>query len=91
MHTAFRRVERAFSLPAGVLFFWFVLTPQVADVLADTGRQPGSPKAPFVFSANPTVEEIFCARVFEEPVVPVGGEPTAEENAALAEALLRYS
>jgi RHS repeat-associated protein len=43
------------------------------------------------FSANPTTQEIFRARVFEEPLVPVGSEPTAEENAALADALLGYA
>jgi hypothetical protein len=43
------------------------------------------------FSATPTVQEIFRARVFEEPLVPIGGEPTAAENAALAAALLGYA
>jgi len=36
-------------------------------------------------------QEIFRARVFEEPLVPVGGEPTPAENAALAVALQAYS
>jgi RHS repeat-associated protein len=49
------------------------------------------PKAALEFSANPTAQEIFRARVFEEPLVPIGGEPTAEENAALAAALLGYA
>jgi hypothetical protein len=40
------------------------------------------------FSAAPTVQEIFRARVFGEPVVPVGGVPTAGENLVLARALL---
>jgi len=43
------------------------------------------------FSASPTVEEIFRAHVFEEPLVPVGDKPTAAENSALAGALLRYA
>jgi RHS repeat-associated protein len=43
------------------------------------------------FSTTPTVDEIFRARVFEEPLVAVGGEPSAEENAALAAALVGYS
>lgn len=43
------------------------------------------------FSANPTVQEIFRARVFEEPLVPIGAEPSAEENAALADALREYA
>lgn len=56
----------------------------------------GSPPAvvtidPLPFSANPTVEEIFRAQVFEEPLVPVGGEPNRAENAALAQALRGYA
>ena len=43
------------------------------------------------FSDSPTVEELFRARVFAEPLVPVGGEPTAEENSDLAAALLGYA
>ncbi len=49
------------------------------------------PKLGLEFSANPTTQEISHARVFEEPLVPIGGEPSAEENAALAAALLAYS
>lgn len=49
------------------------------------------PKTGLEFSASPTVQEIFRARVFEEPLVPIGSEPTAQENAALAEALLGYA
>lgn len=49
------------------------------------------PKTGLEFSANPTVQEIFRARVFEEPLVPIGGEPSADENTALAAALLGYS
>ena len=32
-----------------------------------------------MFSPNPTPEDIFRARVFEEPLVPIGGEPTPAE------------
>jgi RHS repeat-associated protein len=42
------------------------------------------------FPANPTPQDIFCARGFEEPFVPIGAEPTAAENAALADALVSY-
>jgi RHS repeat-associated protein len=42
------------------------------------------------FPVNPSVQDIFHARVFEEPFVPVGAEPTAAENAALADALVSY-
>ena len=49
------------------------------------------PRSALEFSANPTPQELFRARVFEEPLVPIGGEPNAAENAALAAALLGYS
>jgi RHS repeat-associated protein len=49
------------------------------------------PRTELEFSASPTTHEIFRARVFEEPLVPIGGEPSAEENAALAAALLGYA
>ncbi len=37
-----------------------------------------------------SVEEIFNLRVFSEPLVPIGGEPSAEENRALVDALNQY-
>jgi len=49
------------------------------------------PKLGLDFSAKPTTQEIFRARVFEEPLVPIGGEPTADENASMATALRGYS
>lgn len=62
-------------------------TPQVKP-----NRRPPSvkpvPQTP-VFSAWPKDEEIFRARVFAEPLVPIGAS-TPEENAALARALTAY-
>jgi RHS repeat-associated protein len=43
------------------------------------------------FSSNPTAEEFLRARVFDEPLVPMGGNATAEENSALAAALQDYA
>jgi RHS repeat-associated protein len=48
-------------------------------------------KSELQFSAKPAVQEIFRARIFEEPLVPIGGEPDEAENAALAAALLGYA
>ena len=48
-----------------------------------------APPSEPLFSATPTVEEIFRARIFGEPLVPMG-EPSAEENRALAQALLTF-
>jgi hypothetical protein len=56
-----------------------------------TVPQVEPPKSVLEFSASPTPQELFRARVFEEPLVPVGGEPSPAENAALAGALVGYS
>jgi RHS repeat-associated protein len=37
-----------------------------------------------------TTGEIFGFKVFEEPIVPIGGEPTSEENQALGTALQSF-
>lgn len=64
----------------------------VAEVRPDPNPGPAeSPATGPRFSAAPSVREIFQARVFEEPLVPVGGDPGAAENAALASALVAYS
>src|ERR1039458_7663585 len=43
------------------------------------------------FSDQPTSAEISSARIFDEPLTPMGGEPVLEENRALAEALTAYA
>src|SRR5712692_1605426 len=43
------------------------------------------------FSASPSSEEFYRAHVFDEPLVPVNGEPSGVDNAALSAALLEYS
>ncbi len=53
--------------------------------------QVAPPKSVLEFSTNPTAQEFFRARVFEEPLVPVGGVPDKDENIALAAALIGYS
>src|SRR5512145_2699 len=42
------------------------------------------------FSAAPTADEIRAARVFSEPVVAIGGAPTAEQSKALAAAMTAF-
>jgi RHS repeat-associated protein len=55
-------------------------------------KDPASPPvSALAFSPQPTPQEFFKVRVFEEPLVPVGGEPSATENRALAAALQQYS
>jgi RHS repeat-associated protein len=43
------------------------------------------------FSARPDETEIFNARVFDEPLIPIGGHPSTVETAALADALSKYA
>lgn len=49
-----------------------------------------APRAAIVFSATPSDQEIFQARVFTEPFVPTG-PTTTTENAALAAAITTYA
>lgn len=62
-----------------------------AITVNETVPKVESPKAGLEFSAQPTAEEIFRARLFEEPMVLVGGTPSAGENAALATAMIGYA
>jgi hypothetical protein len=56
-----------------------------------TVPQVEPPRTGLEFLANPTPQELFRARVFEEPLVPIEGEPSAAENADLAAALSGYA
>jgi RHS repeat-associated protein len=66
------------------------MNPPATVQVNRTVPQVSSPRIGLEFSAQPTVAEFFRARVFEVSLVPIGGEPGAEENAALATALLDY-
>src|SRR2546426_636964 len=80
--------------PAGFspLFFLFVADATCAQPIPNrTLPKVEPPKTVLEFQVNPTSQELLRARVFEEPLVPVGGEPTPAENAALAVALTSYS
>ena len=56
-----------------------------------TVPQVAPPRTTFAFSDRPTAAEIFAARAFGEPLVPVGGVPSDAETAALSRALLAYT
>lgn len=49
------------------------------------------PQRSLHFSLNPTAHDFFLTRLFEEPLVPIGADPTPTENSALAAALLACS
>jgi RHS repeat-associated protein len=71
-----------------------VLLVSLAVCAAGGGGPPRSAlpvDARLAFSPHPTVEELFRARIFEEPLVPIGPAPSADENLALANALQKYS
>ncbi len=67
-----------------------VLTPSHVSVNR-TAPQVQAPSSKPQFGENPTDEEIFRARVFEEPLVPASGTVIPLENKALALALLAYA
>jgi RHS repeat-associated protein len=56
-----------------------------------TVPQVEPPRPVLQFSSQPAKEEFFRAHVFQEPLVPVGGEPSTAENADLAAALRGYA
>jgi hypothetical protein len=59
--------------------------------LADDNNPAKQTSSGLHFSQNPTEQEIFNARIFDEPLIPLAGEPTPEENRALADALVSYA
>ncbi len=84
LENAREKVALASWLVAQVVIF-------TVNALAADGAARAEAQSTLEFSAHPTAQEIFRARVFEEPLVPVGREPTMDENAALAAALSGYS
>ena len=94
------------KLTARVLWFDLLVGVVLAVTARATDAAPGTnpapvpnrtrpdvepPKTVLEFSSGPTVEEFFRAHIFQEPLVPVGGEPTAAENTDLAAALMGYA
>jgi hypothetical protein len=68
-----------------------VLAPSAPQVTVNrTVPAVVPPPAEPQFSPSPTTQEISRARVFPEPLVPIGGEPTTGENLVLAQALLAF-
>lgn len=66
-----------------------VLTPQNVTVNRTAPQVEPPPPRP-VFSEVPTEREIFRARVFAEPLVPMGAPTSPVENSALATTLLNF-
>ena len=104
MFKGLRGTSPGLAVHGYVLVLFISLAAAAADPANRVLPQAGPPVTPnrtlpkveplrtgLEFSASPTVEEFFRARVFTEPLVPIGGEPTAEENSDLAAALLGYA
>jgi len=66
--------------------------PPLARVVQVNREQPkvDPPDLYPKFSGSPTDQEIFQARVFGEPLVPLGGVEDVEENRSLASAITSY-
>src|SRR5882672_467333 len=63
-----------------------------ANEAAKPAAQVPQPAGTFLtFSATPTMQEISRIRVFEIPLAPIGAEPSSDENADMAAALVGYS
>lgn len=58
-------------------------------LIAFAGEQP--PAVNRLLPENPTAADLCGARIFAEPLVPVGGEASAGENRQLADALQRHT
>ena len=83
------RLEKSSLLIARALLVCVVMTSAAEP--AERGGGHSSPTGGLQFSAKPTPDEISRARVFEEPLMPVGGVPSVAENAGLAAALRAYA
>ena len=61
------------------------------NVKANRNR-PQVPRPPdrLVLPNQPSPEDVFNARVFAEPLVPVGGQPSADDTAALGRAIRTF-
>jgi RHS repeat-associated protein len=68
-----------------------LLCVNLATLAGSQELQEKPPATGLHFSSHPTDGEISKARVFDEPLVPVGGEPNPAENKALADALIAYA
>jgi RHS repeat-associated protein len=79
-----------FQMVAAFAFRRVVLMIALVCVVSET-RAANAPISVLRFSAQPTEEEIAHARVFDEPLLAIGGKPSAEESRALADAMSAYA
>ena len=82
--------QNAIILPEKLVDIAPVLTPTYVNVNHFEPKVSVHTDRP-TFSHRPSVKELFSANVMGEPMVPIGSVPTEEENAALAQALLKFA
>ena len=84
-------VSRTFCLFAAFACapVWGATPPKTVKVNRTLPKIKAAPLWP-VFSENPTDTEIIRARVFGEPLIPLGGPAPVDENRDLGNALLAF-
>jgi len=90
----FRKHRRSHWVPGKALIVtaaWAILPSAFSAEPNRAIPKVEPPGTSLQFSATVTRDELGRARVFEEPLIPIGGEPMPEENKALARALSQYS
>lgn len=87
------------SVPAAVYFYFRILfltrhqqwLMLIAVLIGSVPCARSAPSSSLVFSVDPTTSEISNARIFDEPLIPMGGSPSVDENRAFVAALVAYS
>jgi len=79
------------------VFPWLIAALSFAAASVAETRVPlpfersGPDPAPLAWPVAPTPEAIFALPLFAEPLVPVGGAPSLEDNRVLIDSLKRYA
>lgn len=86
----YRRIRcSSAALPLVLVLFLAMLSPQ--QLPAEPPANDAQPNARWQLPSDPTEADIWNLRIFDEPLVPIGGKPTPEENRALGRALSSYA
>ena len=72
-------------------YVWILLASLVVACAQSSAKAATVERPALKLPSNPSTEDLCRARLFEEPLVPVGDQPNAAENAALANALAQFS
>jgi RHS repeat-associated protein len=88
-----RRVSFGVGMALRDLLPWLMALPAAAQTATINRTVPAhsAPSAGFVLSETPSTQDIRHVRLFAEPLVPTGAEPSAEENRQLAHALSQHA